>query len=867
MATTLGTVAFSNLGKHRLRFALTSIGIAISAFFLTAVLLLNSSMDATLRAGSEPAYSKADFVVSPVGVFNNDYSLAQSVPLELEKTLEGIEAVSGLWAQFTVYAPTVINNEAGRSTRHYLARADLPPSADLFPFELEEGAYPTDSSQVLVPSPLATEYGLTPGSTIDLTDFKQIRDDNLYQIDTQPLRSYTVSGIYKVSPFTAETASPIFTLASPLDGDSVRSYQNSLIAYFGGNEKSEATQILLTVQGDPAQAQAQLEQALAPYPSVLLATPDQQVQQEVGHRMGSASNLVVALLTFWLLALGLSTFIIANTFRVHAAARARELALLRVLGASQGSLVRMLLLEAALLGATASLIGVATAYLVGYLFRLAPTTDLIIEPTAFAGLTAIAVCTLTTLLGALLPALRTRSLSPVAALSPQGQGLEPSRLSRLPLYAGLAFLLSAGLALLLGGGHYVSYIVATVLFSIGLICLFPLAPYLLAQALTRWGSPYSSLHLAASSIRQSPTQAATVGRIIFTCTAILAALLTGTSTVQESVLTEMKKYQSFGVDAPVQLRQLTEATSLQDQLLALPQVKAATVTFPQATAPATIPDMPDVTLYSADLDQLAGALLTPQELGDLDSALVVSEAIATNSGWKDGDTVTVTGSQGHKDLTVKVLPFTYTWALIPYAVGQDISGTSSTAPGDSSVEGRIILSTVDQTSDEQEASLLTTLEDITGTGSSGFSGFLAQKQSLKSDMTALLAVVLGLLSLALLISLVGIANTQILSAYQRRRPYALLRAAGMSTRALRKTISLETTLIASTAVLLGLAGGICSGVLLMQSFEGVNLVYAINGIGLALVAGGGLFLSWFTAFLPAVRASRYSPVKALAETT
>ena len=69
MATTLATVAFSNLGKHRLRFALTSIGIAISAFFLTAVLLINTSFYDEVRQAAGQKYSTADAVVETTNKF------------------------------------------------------------------------------------------------------------------------------------------------------------------------------------------------------------------------------------------------------------------------------------------------------------------------------------------------------------------------------------------------------------------------------------------------------------------------------------------------------------------------------------------------------------------------------------------------------------------------------------------------------------------------------------------------------------------------------------------------------------------------------------------------------------------------------
>ncbi len=60
----------------------------------------------------------------------------------------------------------------------------------------------------------------------------------------------------------------------------------------------------------------------------------------------------------------------------------------------------------------------------------------------------------------------------------------------------------------------------------------------------------------------------------------------------------------------------------------------------------------------------------------------------------------------------------------------------------------------------------------------------------------MLGLVYGLLGLAILIALLGIANTLSLSLYERTRELGLLRAVGQTRRQLRRTVRWESVIIA-----------------------------------------------------------------------
>ncbi len=129
----------------------------------------------------------------------------------------------------------------------------------------------------------------------------------------------------------------------------------------------------------------------------------------------------------------------------------------------------------------------------------------------------------------------------------------------------------------------------------------------------------------------------------------------------------------------------------------------------------------------------------------------------------------------------------------------------------------------------------------------------------------MLALITGMLGLALVIALLGIVNTLALSVHERTREVGLLRAVGMSRRQLRRTIRYEAVLIAlvgaTMGVLLGLAGAGSLVHLLRE--KGLTDLSVPLGQLLAYVAAavvaGVLAAAW-----PARRATRMDVLAAIA---
>lgn len=135
----------------------------------------------------------------------------------------------------------------------------------------------------------------------------------------------------------------------------------------------------------------------------------------------------------------------------------------------------------------------------------------------------------------------------------------------------------------------------------------------------------------------------------------------------------------------------------------------------------------------------------------------------------------------------------------------------------------------------------------------------------EAQVDQLVALFSGLLGLALVIALLGIANTLALSIVERTREIGLLRAVGMSRRQVRQTIRWEAVITAVFGALLGLLIGVGIGFGVVNSLGDSGLgSFAIPwgqlAIGLVAAALAGLIAS----LGPARKAARMDVLRAIA---
>ena len=138
------------------------------------------------------------------------------------------------------------------------------------------------------------------------------------------------------------------------------------------------------------------------------------------------------------------------------------------------------------------------------------------------------------------------------------------------------------------------------------------------------------------------------------------------------------------------------------------------------------------------------------------------------------------------------------------------------------------------------------------------------KDNQEQQINQLLGLIYALLSLAVIVSLFGIANTLALSIHERTRELGMLRAIGMSRRQVRSMIRYEAVITALIGAVLGVILGVVFAALISQPLEedGFALSYPIGTlIGLMVLAA---IAGVIAAIGPARRAAKLDVLEALA---
>jgi len=158
------------------------------------------------------------------------------------------------------------------------------------------------------------------------------------------------------------------------------------------------------------------------------------------------------------------------------------------------------------------------------------------------------------------------------------------------------------------------------------------------------------------------------------------------------------------------------------------------------------------------------------------------------------------------------------------------------------------------------------LTSLLGRSDLSWSGEYEERTWVETQMNVMTGAVVGLLSVAIVIALIGIGNTLGLSVIERGRENALLRAMGLTKPQLRRTLAVEGLLLAIVATVLGIAVGLAFawvGIeVMVEDVIATSFSVPVGQLLVVLVVTGvsGVLAS----VLPSRRAARVSPAEGLA---
>ncbi|CAM3567003.1 FtsX-like permease family protein [Nocardioides zeicaulis] len=601
-------------------------------------------------------------------------------------------------------------------------------------------------------------------------------------------------------------------------------------------------------------------QARALAPAATVDAADAWVAERQAEITRGVDVLSVMALVFVAIALFVGVMVIANTFAILFAQRRRDFALLRCVGVTRGQLRRAVRLEALALGLVASAVGVVAGAVVGAglvaLVRhwFADMGPAALDPTWTAG--GFAVGVVVTLLAAWLPTRSATRVAPLAALRPDTGVDLRSAAGRLRLVSAVV-LLAGGAALLAlaVSSHAVPVMLAggTVTF-VGVLLVGPVLVPWLIRLVGRLVGTGPVRRLATGNAVRNPRRTATTAASLLVGVTLTTAVLTGLASSRTGIDEEMDR--EYPVDFSVTTVDRPLAADLRARAEALPDVASVelldgtTATLGGVEVPLLGTDgRPGTVRGPADLSPADGVVLLPHDVID-ELPRRVADAV-----WKDREVVVIVAG---RERTLQVRPSTG-WGRAGI-----VSATTLLALDPSPVPGALWVRAGGGADAED---LRGDLAALAGASGAGLDGGYTQRAWVDLQVDILTGAVVGLLAIAIVIALVGIANTLGLSVLERSRENALLRAMGLTRQQLRRAMAAEGLLLSAVATAMGVALGLTFAwvgvqVLIASVVDDVGLTVPVLQVGtvavVAALAGLGACV------LPARRAARVAPAAGLA---
>jgi putative ABC transport system permease protein len=847
-------LAIKNLWARKLRALTTTLAVFIGVALIAGTYILTDTMFKAFDEIFSDSLKGTDVVVTREDVVRQETGEVPAFSADLlseVKRVPGVEVAAG-----GIFTPGGIFDEEGETIGSEFAPKFISSRS---PERLEsltyvEGDPPADARQASLDEAAADEAGLEIG-------------DRVQVVGQGRVRSYELTGLTKLGEASfggAVIAQLTLPEAQRVVGKVGRFDQIAVAAESGV---------------DPSELKVRIER-VAP-PGLLVETAQENADRQSDLIRDDLGFFRIALLVFAGVALFVGAFLIFNTFSITVAQRITEFGMLRTLGASRGQILTSVVLEALLIGLLGSLLGLLggigfAAGIKAFLQSIGadlPSTAAVLQTRTIV--VSVAVGLSVTLVSSIGPAVRSTRVPPMAAL----RNIElPRSRRRTVIYAALAVVLClGGLALVLAGlfggaesssaaglmgGGAVAVVLGVSLFSPRLVRpLASLAGVPLEKARGLTG------RLARENTQRKPGRTAVTAAALMIGLALVTFVAVFADGIKSSISSAIDRnfqgelvIQNTDGFSPIPAAATREAQAVPGvETVSSLRYSQAEVLEPggggkprvSAVDPGTVNDV-------LTLDWEEGSPNTLTRLRD--DEVVIDKAFANGQGVDIGDTVrflTQTGSRPAfevvgeiKDSADLIGAAIVTQRVLARQFDQrdDSFGFVRLAPGaDSDAVQRRLSEIVDRNFPTAE---VLNQEEL--------------KEAQETQINQLLGLIYALLSLAVIVSLFGIANTLALSIHERTRELGMLRAIGMSRRQVRSMIRYEAVITALIGAILGVVLGVVFAALISQPLEedGFALSYPLGTlIGLMVLAA---IAGVVAAIGPARRAAKLDVLEALA---
>ncbi|MFC8248251.1 ABC transporter permease [Streptomyces chartreusis] len=842
----------SSLRAHKRRFAGTFLAVFLGVAFLAGTLVMGDTLRASFDTmfgnatnGTDAVVRSADAITTP----GESEGVREPVATDLVGTIEKAPGVAAAAPNIQGAGQLIGKNgdPIGGQGPPTLA-GNWITDPELNAYQLAEGHAPRSPGEVVIDRGTAERGDLKIGDTTTLRTPDPVK--------------VTVVGL---ATFGGEDGMAQVTFTGMTRPDAEK--------YLTAAPGEAAT---IQVRAGPGVSQQELVDALTPVlPKGVEAITGQESAEENTDMISSQflSVFTTLLLVFSGVALLVATFSIHNTFAIVVAQRTRENALLRALGASRRQVTVSTLVEASAVAVIASAAGLAGGIgiaaglqalfpAIGFPF---PDGDLVISALSMA--LPLAVGVVVCLGSALLPAVRAGRTAPLAAL--RETAVDVSGASRTRAVTGLALIALALGVTLTGVLASPSIWLAATGAVLALIAFVVLGPVASTTAVRVLGGPLDRLRgvtggLARRNALRSPKRTA----------ATASALMIGVAVVS--------LFTVFGASLKATMDRTVARSFAGDVAISTPSFGAG--------GSGLSPRLADAVQRLPEVDTAVGLGRGVAEVDGRGRALTVTDPVALERtfdlgeirGSMDGlgtDGIAITENEAAKQHLA-----TGDKARLTFTDGRTQTFTVRAVYGRSELAGDYVI-TRDAWAPHrtQDADTLVAVSFKGGVGTDDGKAAVEKAaaqygdpevqtrdeyaQSAAGGIDMMLTLVYALLALAVLIALLGIANTLTLAIHERTRELGLLRAVGQTRSQLRAMVRWESILVAAFGTVGGLALGAFLGWVLVEASDGASdsaFAFAMPPLQLTVVALVGLTAGALAGLRPARRAARLDVLRAIA---
>lgn len=832
-------VTLKGLWANKSRFGLSSLAVIMSVGFLTAMLILTSAISGTGSDDVAGANAGVDLVVfgEELGLGDGPPGAEEVIRADVDAaTLDAIVAIDGVDAAAGVRTGTAqLLDSAGAP----LDIGNQRPSGEnwvsnetLANFELVAGTAPVDG--VVVDQSLADNADLAVGDEVRVLTDVGVAD-------------LIVDGIatYGGADNAFELATVLFPESSELLGS-------------GGFDR-----IVVDTDLDPSALQGAVGAGEVQTGATFVADAQNIIDTQ-------ATFQTTFFLAFALIAFVAGTTIIYNTFVIAVAQRTRELALLRSIGASKTQVLKAVMGEAAVIGVVASaagaLAGIGSAYGLKVLFDAIglPIINGSFPISVDSLLIGAGVGLVVTLISAFVPARKAAGVPPIAAL--RDAAVDPSAVS---------FVRNSIASLLLGGGTVAAVFGAidgsweiavggALAAFVGVIVGGPLIAGWVARIA---GAPLEMVagtigRLASTNAARNPRRSAstalalTLGVALIAFFTVVASSLSGTAAADtEKALSAdqvVTPFATFGGPDDVTYMPPSVADSIEvgNGVDAVVPVASTQAFVDGGLALAAGADVVDLNAVY-DLQLVTGSFENVSE-----AAIAVNVDTIEDAAIGDELTLNFPGS-GPATMTIAAIFEANLPGQFPAEYLFDDAAFASVAPD--AGDALIFIAT-----DGSDTALEAIAASVDASGGAVLQSAEEYVDSLGSAVDAFLNFVYALLGVAVIIAVVGIANTTVMAIGERTKEIGMLRSVGMTSAQVRRMIRNEALLLSVQGSVVGLAIGVGSVYATFSALGDGEVVLNLPLTSLAIIGVGAAISGVAAAAWPAWRASRLAPLEAMA---